>query len=524
MRTYTLPQPFLDWWGDVPKQAMHPVFRRMSDYPAAGDLLALMIYWYCPPNGKDEGTRAQLYLEEGESVPWVVIRQDLWCEETGTSEKRYRRARRVLEEMDLIEQTNRHYQNRPAIWLRLKVKSFMRLWQEAVTDALATGHPRNRYFYLTDRNIEELGRWLTPQEDAGQRLKAEETGPGAEAVDDAERTAETFVQEAHASYTIEPTPAGGVEQECPIVIGQSVRLQSDTSSHCNRRIASDYIIDPYLRSYVSDPELKKEPTHPPGWLVCPQDRERSKTILAEIGPWKNPGLIEKLAATYPFAQVRLACVRAQDQGADPAGWAYAALTKEYDLGALLPSEMVSDFCLRHLTDDEATLVASLRALQTPDPLTPPVPLAPPAPRRTPLTLPIDERTEEEPIADVTVEDTAAVEDAAEDEAASDEARALAEQVWERALGDLATQVPTATFDTWLRDSEGLTYEDGQLWVGAPNAYARAWLENRMTTLAQRAVSRLMQRTVVVTFRERGHAGASPEKARRTDFAQDEENP
>lgn len=519
MRTYTLPQPFLDWWGDVPKQAMHPVFRRMADYPAAGDLLALMIYWYCPPNGKDEGTRAQLFLEEGESVPWVVIRQDLWCEETGTSEKRYRRARRVLEEMDLIEQTNRHYQNRPAIWLRLKVTSFLRLWQEAVTDALATGHPRNRYFYSTDINIEELGRWLTPQA---------ETEHSTEAVDDAERTAETFVQEAHAPYTIEPTPpAEGVEQECPIVIGHSVPLQSDTPSHCNRRIASDYIIDPYLRSCISDPELKKEPTHPPGWLVCPQDRERSKTILTEIGPWKNPGLVEKLAATYPFTRVRLACVRALVQGADPAAWAYAALKNEYDLAPLLPSEMVSDFCLRHLTDDEATLVASLRALQTPDPLTPPVPPAPPAPRRTPPTLPIDERTEEEPIADVTTEDTAtpATEVEAEGEAESDKARTVAEHLWQRALADLATQMPTATFDTWLYDSVGLTYEDGQLRVGAPNAYARAWLENRMTVQAQRAVSRLMQRTVVVAFCERRHPDASaPLETRRTMPAEDEENP
>ncbi len=35
---FTMPDAFLTWWGNVPKQAMHPVFRRIADYPAAGDL------------------------------------------------------------------------------------------------------------------------------------------------------------------------------------------------------------------------------------------------------------------------------------------------------------------------------------------------------------------------------------------------------------------------------------------------------------------------------------------------------
>lgn len=540
---YTLPQPFLDWWGAVPKQAMHPVFRRMADYPAAGDLLAMLLYWYCPPNGKEEGTRAQLYLEAGERVPWVVLRQDLWREETGTSEKRYRRARRVLEDLDLIEQTNRHYDNRPAIWLRLKVESFLRLWQKAVAEALASGHPRNRYFYLTDRSVEALAQWLTPPAHPNPGLEPKETEQSAEAVDEADDTTETCVHEPHAPYAEKLPPLVGViGQGGPTVMGQSVRLQSDGVSHCNRNIASDYIIDPYLRSCSSDPELKPEPTHPPGWLVCPKDQERSKTMLAEIGPWKHPGLMEKLAATYPFARVRLVCVRALDQGTDPAGWAYAALTKEYDLGALLPSELLSDFCQRHLTDDEATLVASLRALQPPDPFTPPIPLSPPAPRRTPPTLPIDSREEAvetrdaedeaqplakgEADADAQAQAESDETNVESDEATdkTDEAHILARHLWEQALADLALQVPTGTFDTWLRDSEGLTYADGELQVGTPNPYARDWLACRMTTLAQRVMSRLMQRSVRVTFCTRRHPAAPTREGAPPRPAPEEENP
>lgn len=265
-------------------------------------------------------------------------------------------------------------------------------------------------------------------------------------------------------------------------------------------------------------------------------------MLAEIGPWKHPGLMEKLAATYPFARVRLVCVRALDQGTDPAGWAYAALTKEYDLGALLPSELLSDFCQRHLTDDEATLVASLRALQPPDPFTPPIPLSPPAPRRTPPTLPIDSREEAvetrdaedeaqplakgEADADAQAQAESDETNVESDEATdkTDEAHILARHLWEQALADLALQVPTGTFDTWLRDSEGLTYADGELQVGTPNPYARDWLACRMTTLAQRVMSRLMQRSVRVTFCTRRHPAAPTREGAPPRPAPEEENP
>jgi hypothetical protein len=143
------------------------------------------------------------------------------------------------------------------------------------------------------------------------------------------------------------------------------------------------------------------------------------------------------------------------------------------------------------------------------------------------TQPIDEKAadaEEIDEAQSLAETAEVTEAESENEAACDEARLLAERLWERALGDLSTQMATATFDTWLRDSQGLTYADGQLRVGTPNAYARAWLEHRMTILAQRAVSRLMQRTVRVVFCERRHPDAAKRRAGRTDFARDEDNP
>ncbi len=47
----------------------------------------------------------------------------------------------------------------------------------------------------------------------------------------------------------------------------------------------------------------------------------------------------------------------------------------------------------------------------------------------------------------------------------------AEQYWEAALGQLQLDMPRASFDTWVRDSELLAYEDGSFIIGVQNGYA-----------------------------------------------------
>ena len=54
-----------------------------------------------------------------------------------------------------------------------------------------------------------------------------------------------------------------------------------------------------------------------------------------------------------------------------------------------------------------------------------------------------------------------------------------EQVWHAVLGQLQMELPKATFETWVRETQLVTQEDGTFVVGAPNAYARDWLENRL---------------------------------------------
>ncbi len=74
-----------------------------------------------------------------------------------------------------------------------------------------------------------------------------------------------------------------------------------------------------------------------------------------------------------------------------------------------------------------------------------------------------------------------------------------EQLWQAALGQLQMEMPRAAFDTWVRDTELLTYEDGAFVIGVRNAYARDWLEDRLLSTVKRVLTGILGRTVEVRF-------------------------
>ena len=75
----------------------------------------------------------------------------------------------------------------------------------------------------------------------------------------------------------------------------------------------------------------------------------------------------------------------------------------------------------------------------------------------------------------------------------------AEQAWRAAIGQLQMDMPKAAFDTWVRDAELVSYEDGSFIVGVQNAYARDWLQSRLSSTITRLLTGIMNRTVEVRF-------------------------
>ncbi|HEX9261044.1 MAG TPA: chromosomal replication initiator protein DnaA, partial [Candidatus Bathyarchaeia archaeon] len=75
----------------------------------------------------------------------------------------------------------------------------------------------------------------------------------------------------------------------------------------------------------------------------------------------------------------------------------------------------------------------------------------------------------------------------------------AEQAWQAVLGQLQMDMPKASFDTWVRNADIVSYEDNVFIVGIPNAYARDWLESRLSSKIKRLLCGIMNRTVSVRF-------------------------
>jgi chromosomal replication initiator protein len=92
----------------------------------------------------------------------------------------------------------------------------------------------------------------------------------------------------------------------------------------------------------------------------------------------------------------------------------------------------------------------------------------------------------------------------------------AERQWQAALGQLQMEMPRAAYDTWVRDAEYLTYEDGTFAIGVKNAYARDWLQDRLLSTVKRILTGIMGRTVDVRFvvwtGNPGEANPEPEPA------------
>ena len=79
------------------------------------------------------------------------------------------------------------------------------------------------------------------------------------------------------------------------------------------------------------------------------------------------------------------------------------------------------------------------------------------------------------------------------------------EIWKAVLGELQLQLPRPTFETWLKHTDGVSYDEHQFVVEAPPPFAVAWLERRMYNAIQKTVEKVTDRPLDVVFRVRqGH--------------------
>lgn len=73
--------------------------------------------------------------------------------------------------------------------------------------------------------------------------------------------------------------------------------------------------------------------------------------------------------------------------------------------------------------------------------------------------------------------------------------------WEAAKGQLEAEIPQAAFDTWVRDIWLASFDEeaAELVVGTRNAYARDWLESRLSSSLTRLLIGTLNQSVSVRF-------------------------
>ncbi|HMN59114.1 MAG TPA: DnaA/Hda family protein [Anaerolinea sp.] len=66
-----------------------------------------------------------------------------------------------------------------------------------------------------------------------------------------------------------------------------------------------------------------------------------------------------------------------------------------------------------------------------------------------------------------------------------------QMAWQAALGQLQMDMPKASYDTWVRNTKVINASEGIFTIGVQNAYARDWLDSRLTSTVSRLLTGLL---------------------------------
>jgi len=74
-----------------------------------------------------------------------------------------------------------------------------------------------------------------------------------------------------------------------------------------------------------------------------------------------------------------------------------------------------------------------------------------------------------------------------------------QHAWQATLGQLQMEMSKAAFDTWVRNAELISYENETFKIGVQNAYARDWLDSRLSSTVTRLLTGMMSRPQQIEF-------------------------
>jgi len=75
----------------------------------------------------------------------------------------------------------------------------------------------------------------------------------------------------------------------------------------------------------------------------------------------------------------------------------------------------------------------------------------------------------------------------------------AKEIWERALGELQIQVSKPNYITWLKNGQGISYQDNIFIVSVPSIFVAEWLSKRLYSLVRKTLANIIGEDVDVQF-------------------------
>lgn len=98
------------------------------------------------------------------------------------------------------------------------------------------------------------------------------------------------------------------------------------------------------------------------------------------------------------------------------------------------------------------------------------------------------------------------------------------QLWTATLGRLQLEVPRANFETLLKGTQALRFDDDCLVIGTESAFAATWLEERLAATISRAVERIAGHPVAVRFEVIADTDGSALESPRDNYSEQSNRP
>jgi chromosomal replication initiator protein len=87
----------------------------------------------------------------------------------------------------------------------------------------------------------------------------------------------------------------------------------------------------------------------------------------------------------------------------------------------------------------------------------------------------------------------------------------AKEIWEAALGELQLQISRTNYNTWLRDTTGLSFDGDKFIIGVSSPFAIDYLEQRLASIIQKTLIRITGKELELTFQIQQQDSASKPK-------------